>query len=135
MRFLTHAIRYALTLAALLTATAHAFLTQTDPLPSWNEGAAKKSIISFVAKTTAEGGADFVPVNERIATFDNDGTLWSEQPVYFQIVFAVDRIKAMAPKHPEWKTKEPYKTILSGDRAALAKLGEKALARRRGGDA
>jgi phosphoglycolate phosphatase-like HAD superfamily hydrolase len=126
MRFLIRAIRCALSVAAMLAATSPGF-AQTDPLPSWNEGAAKKSIIDFISKTTAAGGADFVPLDQRIATFDNDGTLWSEQPVYFQIAFAVDRIKAMAPQHPEWKTKEPFRTILSGNREALAKLGEKGL--------
>jgi phosphoglycolate phosphatase-like HAD superfamily hydrolase len=121
---LKHRAALALVLIASLAAPA---LAQHDPLPSWNDGAAKKSITDFVARTTAQGTADFVPVDQRIATFDNDGTLWSEQPVYFQIMFAVDRIKAMAPQHPDWKTKEPFKTILSGDRAALAKIGEKGL--------
>ncbi len=126
MQHLMQAARLVLT-TAFLVLGAHQGLAQTDPLPSWNDGAAKKSILDFVARTTTQGGADFVPVDRRIATFDNDGTLWSEQPVYFQIAFAFDRIKALAPQHPEWKTKEPFKTILSGDRAALAKLGEKGL--------
>ena len=77
-----------------------------DALPSWNEGAAKKSIVAFVARVTTQGSPDFVPPSERIATFDNDGTLWAEQPMYFQLFFAVDRVKALAPKHPEWKTTE-----------------------------
>ncbi len=119
-------IRCVLILGFLLGAVCAAF-AQSDPLPSWNDTAPKKAIMDFVARTTTEGGADFIPLDQRIATFDNDGTLWSEQPVYFQIAFAIDRIKAMAPQHPEWKTKEPFKTILSGDRAALAKLGEKGL--------
>ncbi len=123
---LKQATRFALTIIFLVFACSQG-LTQTDPLPSWNEGAAKKSIIDFVARTTTEGTPDFVPLDQRIATFDNDGTLWSEQPVYFQIMFALDRIKALAPQHPDWKTKEPFKTILSGDRAALAKLGQKGL--------
>src|SRR6187399_93409 len=84
-----------------------------DPLPSWNDGAAKKSILDFVTKTTKEGSADFIPPPERIACFDNDGTLWSEQPMYFQLAFVIDRIKAMAPQHPEWKTKEPFKSLLT----------------------
>ncbi len=126
MQHLMRATRCALT-AAFLVLGLSPGLSQTDPLPSWNEGAAKKSITDFVTRTTSEGTADFVPLDQRIATFDNDGTLWSEQPVYFQIMFALDRIKALAPQHPEWKTKEPFKTILSGDRAALAKLGEKGL--------
>ena len=75
----------------------------SDPLPSWNDGAAKKTIIDFVTRVTTHGGADFVPLDQRIATFDNDGTLWAEQPIYFQFAFAIDRVKALAPKHPEWK--------------------------------
>src|ERR1700691_3175802 len=83
-------------------------IAQTDPLPSWNDGPVKKSIADFVVRVTTQGGPDFVPVRERIATFDNDGTLWTEQPYYFQLAFALDRIKAMAPQHPEWK-KQPFK--------------------------
>jgi hypothetical protein len=98
---------------------------QTDPLPSWNEGAVKKSITDFVTCITAQGGADFVPVPERIATFDNDGTLWCEQPVYFQVQFAFDRVKAMAPLHPEWKNRQPFKGLLESDMKALATSGEK----------
>ncbi len=98
-----------------------------DPLPSWNDGPAKKSITDFVAKVTKEGSPDFVPPAERIATFDNDGTLWCEQPMYFQELFAFDRIKAMAEKHPEWKNIEPYKFVLSGDLQGLAATGEKGL--------
>jgi phosphoserine phosphatase len=101
--------------------------TQTDPLPSWNEGPAKKAIVDFVARVTKEGGADFVPVAERIATFDNDGTLWSEQPIYFQFAYALDRVKAMSPQHPEWKTKQPFKAVLDGDMKALVASGEKGL--------
>ena len=93
----------------------HARHARADPLPSWNEGATKKAIIDFVARVTKEGGADFVPEPERIATFDNDGTLWAEQPVYFQLAFAFDRIKALAPQHPEWKDTEPFKSVLEGD--------------------
>jgi len=100
---------------------------QVDPLPSWNEGPAKTAIIDFVAKVTTVGGPDFVVPAERIATFDNDGTLWTEMPVYFQVAFALDRVKAMARQHPEWKTLEPFKSVLENDRAALAALGEKGL--------
>jgi phosphoglycolate phosphatase-like HAD superfamily hydrolase len=100
---------------------------QTDPLPSWNEGAVKKSITDFVSRVTTQGGADFVPAEQRIATFDNDGTLWCEQPVYFQVAFAIDRVKAMAPQHPEWKTTQPFKAILDKDMKALAASGEKGL--------
>ncbi|HEY6504622.1 MAG TPA: HAD family hydrolase [Chitinophagaceae bacterium] len=98
-----------------------------DPLLSWNEGGSKKAIIDFVTKTTSEGSADFIPVADRIACFDNDGTLWSEQPIYFQLAFAIDRIKAMAPQHPEWKTSQPFKGILEGDMKAALSGGEKAL--------
>jgi phosphoglycolate phosphatase-like HAD superfamily hydrolase len=96
-----------------------------DPLPSWNDTAPKKAIVAFVEKVTKEGSPDFVPPNERIATFDNDGTLWAEQPMYFQFLFAMDRIKALAPQHPEWKTKEPFKSVLAGDLKGLLATGEK----------
>jgi phosphoserine phosphatase len=117
-------------LAALLLAagaidwTAHA---QSDPLPSWNEGAAKKSITDFVARVTAQNGPDFVPVEQRIATFDNDGTLWVEQPMYVQLAFALDRVKEMAPMHPEWKTTQPFQAVLEGDMKALMESGEHGL--------
>lgn len=99
-----------------------------DPLPSWNDTAPKKAIISFVEKVTEEGSPDFVPVPERIATFDNDGVLWAEQPAYFQLFFVADRIKAMAPEHPEWKEKEPYASLLKGDMKGVAASGHKGLA-------
>ena len=99
----------------------------TGPLPSWNDGAAKKSIIDFVEKVTKDGSPDFVPVAERIATFDNDGTLWCEQPMYFQFLFALDRVKALAPQHPEWKTKEPFASLLKGDVKAAFAGGERAI--------
>ncbi|MGX1739943.1 HAD family hydrolase [Bosea sp. NPDC055353] len=102
-------------------------LAQTDPLPSWNDGKAKQAILDFVGKVTKEGGADFVKPAERIATFDNDGTLWSEQPGYFQLLFAFDEIKRLAPQHPEWKNKEPYRSVLAGDMKGLAASGEKGL--------
>ncbi len=92
-----------------------------DPLPSWNDGPAKKSIVEFVAKVTKPGSPDFVPVPERIATFDNDGTLWCEQPMYFQLFFAINRVKVLAPQHSEWKTNEPFASLLKGDiKGALA---------------
>jgi hypothetical protein len=78
-----------------------------EPLPSWNDTAPRKAIMAFVERVTKQGSPDFVPPAERIATFDNDGTLWAEQPIYFQLVFALDRVKALAPLHPEWKDKEP----------------------------
>jgi phosphoserine phosphatase len=86
-----------------------------DSLPSWNDGKAKQSIIAFVEQVTKAGSPDFVPPAERIAVFDNDGTLWAEQPMYFQVLFALDRVKALAPQHPEWKNKEPFASLLKGD--------------------
>ncbi|KJC38863.1 HAD family hydrolase [Bradyrhizobium sp. LTSP857] len=102
-----------------------AAFAQAGPLPSWNDGPVKTSIVDFVARVS--GGADFVPPAERIAVFDNDGTLWCEQPVYFQVAFAFDRIKAMAAQHPEWKTTQPFKAVLDKDMKALAASGEKGL--------
>jgi hypothetical protein len=98
-----------------------------DRLPSWNDTAPKRAIVSFVEKVTKEGSPDFVPPAERIAVFDNDGRLWSEQPMYFQLAFAIDRVKALAPQHPEWKEKEPFKSVLAGDLKGLAAGGEHAL--------
>jgi phosphoglycolate phosphatase-like HAD superfamily hydrolase len=100
----------------------------TDMLPSWNEGVTKKAIIDFVTKTTNEGSADFIPVADRIACFDNDGTLWTEQPMYFQLAFALDQVKVLAAQHPEWKTKQPFKAVLDGDIKAVMAGGEKSLA-------
>jgi phosphoserine phosphatase len=99
----------------------------TDPLPSWNDGPAKQSIFSFVQKVTQERSPSFVPVPERIATFDNDGTLWCEQPVPVQMFFALDRVKALAPKHPEWTTTEPFASLLKGDLRATLAAGDEAL--------
>ncbi|MEJ2165024.1 MAG: HAD family hydrolase [Desulfobacterales bacterium] len=98
-----------------------------EPLPSWNDGKTKQSILVFVEKVTKPGSADFVPASERIATFDNDGTLWPSHPMYTQLAFALDRIKALAPKHPEWKTTQPFKAVLDNDLKALAAAGEKGL--------
>jgi haloacid dehalogenase-like hydrolase len=100
-----------------------------DPLPSWNDTAPKKAIIEFVERVTKEGSPDFVPPNERIATFDNDGTLWTEQPMYFQFLFALDRVKALAPQHPDWKTKEPFASLLKGDVKGAVAGGEPAIAK------
>jgi len=111
--------------ALFLALTFHTFAA--DPLPSWNETAPKLAIIQFVAKVTKEGSADFVPEAERIAVFDNDGCLWAEQPVYFQALFIFDRIKALAPEHPEWKEKEPFASVLRGDVKGALAGGEKAL--------
>ena len=98
------------------------------PLLSWNDGAAKKSIVEFVTKTTKPGSPDFVLPAERIAVFDNDGTLWSEQPMYFQLIFAIDCVKALAPQHPEWKDKEPFASLLKGDVKGALPGGEPAIA-------
>src|SRR5215212_164552 len=97
---------------------------QSDPLPSWNEGVAKRAIIEFVTAVTRDGSPDFVAGPERVATFDNDGTLWIEQPTYVQFAFALDRVKALAPLHPEWKDKQPFKAVLEGDMATIAAAGE-----------
>src|SRR5438552_5239658 len=100
---------------------------QGDPLPSWSDTAPKKAIVDFVEKVTKESSPDFVPLAERIAIFDNDGTLWAEQPIYFQFAFAIDRIKALAPSHPEWKNEQPFAAALSGDKKALIASGQKGL--------
>lgn len=96
---------------------------QTDPLPSWNEGKTKQAIMNFVIEVTNKESENFIPVSERIASFDNDGNLWSEQPAYFQLLFAMDRIKALAPDHPEWKTQQPFKAVLDNDMNELGKHG------------
>jgi haloacid dehalogenase-like hydrolase len=114
-------------LAGSLRATGALAQARPDPLPSWNDGATKASITDFVARVTRQGGPDFVPVEQRIATFDNDGTLWVEQPMYVQLAFALDRVKAMAPDHPEWKDKQPFKAVLEGDMKTLAESGERGL--------
>lgn len=98
-----------------------------DPLPSWNETETKRVILDFVASSTDEEGPDFIPVDDRIAVFDNDGTLWSEQPYYFQLQFAIDRIKEMAPEHPEWKNTQPFKAVLEGDIQTVMNSGVKGL--------
>jgi hypothetical protein len=111
---------------ALLVALAPAH-GQADALPSWNDGPAKQAIISFIADVTREGAPTHIPPAERIAVFDNDGTLWAEKPVYFQLLFAIDRVRALAPQHPEWTTRQPFKAAIEGDFDALAKSGEKGL--------
>jgi len=98
-----------------------------DPLPSWADGPARQAIVEFVEQTTTEGSSDFVPLGERIAVFDNDGTLWAEQPMYFQLLFALDRVKATAHQHPEWKTQEPFASLLRGDVKGALAGGEKAM--------
>jgi hypothetical protein len=115
---------------ALAAAVAAAFVdwrAPFDPLPSWNASASKDAIIHFVKRATDEGGPDYIPPERRIATFDNDGTLWVEQPAYVEAVYTLDRIKALAPQHPEWAETEPFKSVLAGDFAALARRGDAAI--------
>src|ERR687891_1311891 len=116
------AVKLALTLALALGGCAGAGerTLDADPLPSWNDGAAKQAIVGFVDRVTEEGSADFVPVDQRIATFDNDGTLWAEQPIYVQFAFAIDRVKALAPEHPEWRENEPLRAGAQGELHSLA---------------
>jgi len=106
---------------------ASAAWAQTDPLPSWNEGTVRQGIVTFVQTVTDRASRMYVPAEQRIATFDNDGTLWSEQPIYVQFAFTLDRVKALAPKHPEWKTKQPFKAVHDGDMKAQAAAGEKGM--------
>jgi phosphoglycolate phosphatase-like HAD superfamily hydrolase len=117
-------IGFALTVIVLSLPRGYA---QTDPLPSWNDTAPKKAILSFVERVTKDGSPDFVSPDQRIATFDNDGTLWIEQPMYVQLAFILDRVKELAPKHPEWKNTQPFKGVLEGDMKAVAASGEKGL--------
>jgi len=117
---------FALLIALVFTATA-SMAQAADPLSSWNDGPTKQSIMAFVAKVTTVGSSDFVPEPERIAVFDNDGTLWPEQPMYFQLFFALDRVKALAPQHPEWETTVPFASLLKGDVKAALSGGEKAI--------
>ncbi len=119
--------RYLIPAIAGILACMASALAQTDPLPSWNDTAPKKAIVAFVDKVTAENTPDFVPESERIAVFDNDGTLWVEHPMYTQLAFALDRVKTLAPENPEWKDQQPFKAVLEGDMQALAASGEKGL--------
>ena len=115
-----------ITLCFVLAFSAVATAKPVDPLPSWNDGKAKQSIFAFVAKVTNSDSSDFVPTAERIATFDNDGTLWTEQPLYFQFIFALERVGSLAPQHPEWKDKEPFASLLKGDVGGALSGGEAA---------
>jgi phosphoserine phosphatase len=125
MKFV-ESIRIALLVASVAVLSA-ARAQVADSLPSWSEGPAKARIVAFVQAVTDQSGKDHVAPAERIAVFDNDGTLWSEQPAYFQLQFAIDRVKALAPRHPEWKARQPFKAALEGDMKALAATGEKGL--------
>jgi len=111
----------------LLALLGNAAAQVVDPLPSWSDGATRTRIVAFVKAVTEPGSKDFVPAADRVAVFDNDGTLWSEQPMYFQLAFALDRVRALAPRHPEWKDQQPFKAALEGDMKALAAAGEHGL--------
>jgi len=102
-------------LGLVLSLVTHVVAGTVDPLPSWNNTPARQAIIGFVSKVTKDGSPDFIPPDQRIATFDNDGTLWSEQPLYFQLIYAIDEVKRMAPRHPEWQNKEPFASVIKGD--------------------
>ena len=114
-------------LGAIITGLATSSMAATSMLPGWQDGASKARIVQFVEAVTDPTSPDYVPPAERIAVFDNDGTLWSEQPMYFQLAFVLDRVKALAPQHPEWRTQEPFKSVLAGDMAGVAKAGEHGL--------
>ena len=120
-------VRKRIVLAALCVASLALPAFAADPLPSWDDTAPKKAIVAFVERVTKEGSPDFVPTAERIATCDQDGTLWAEQPMYFQFFFALDRVKALAPQHPEWKEKEPFASLLKGDVKGALTGGERAM--------
>jgi len=113
--------------AIFIVSIASATRADDAVLPSWNDGPARSNILDFIARTTKAGSSEFVAEPDRIAVFDNDGTLWSEQPIYFQFAFALDRVKALAPEHPEWKTTQPFQAALAGDLKALAQTGEKGI--------
>lgn len=118
-------MKFITTFLALLLCVSTAWAD--DPLPSWNDTPTRKAIIDFVNKVTVDDGGNYVPPDQRIAVFDNDGTLWCEQPMYFQLLFAIDRIKALAPEHPQWKDKEPFASILKGDTKVALAGGEHAI--------
>ncbi len=119
--------KIALVLLAVLLHFTHAGAQTTDPLPSWNDGAVKQGIVAFVTAAADRNSSGFIAPQDRIAVFDNDGTLWSEQPLYFQFRFALERVRALAPQHPEWQTQQPFAAVLSGDQKALAASGDKGL--------
>lgn len=123
-------IRAATLLLVVVSAPRHSpgEVAVADPLPSWNDSGPKSAIVAFVERVTRDGSPDFVPAPERIATFDNDGTLWAEQPAYVQLLFAIDRVKAMAPQHPQWQTQEPFASLLKGDVQAVVASGEAGVA-------
>lgn len=116
-----HSLLLAATLVAVVT------IASAEPLPSWADSVSKSSIVEFVARVTREGSADYIPARERIAVFDNDGTLWAEQPIYFQFAFALDRVKTLSSVHPQWRTTAPFKDVLAGNPEALAAGGKQGL--------
>src|ERR1700722_15104984 len=116
-------------LPLLLPVSAMAQTAMSDPLPSWNDTASKKAITAFVERVTKQGSSDFVPLAQRIATFDNDGTLWAEQPMYSQLLFALDRVKALAPQRPQWKNQEPFASLLKGHVTQALAGGEPTIAK------
>lgn len=124
---LRRALRLWASLALLCALVARPARADERPLPSWRDGPSRAAILAFVADVTTPGGPKFVPPEERVAVFDNDGTLWAEMPVYAQLAFAFDRVKALAPAHPEWKEREPFKSVLAGDLKGALAGGEKAL--------
>ncbi len=120
--------RLVLSLPALALANPKEGLAEagsSEPLASWNNGPAKTAIVAFVRRVTTQGGPDYVPPAERVATFDNDGTLWAERPIYFQFEFAIDQVKALAPRRPEWKSTQPFAAVIAGDEKALTTLSER----------
>jgi phosphoserine phosphatase len=120
-------IFYILIITLLTSCESQTKLVETDPLPSWNEGKAKRNIISYVSSVTNQNDPAFIPVENRIAVFDNDGTLWSEKPLYFQFEFAIDMVRTHADSHPEWRNEQPFKGILEGDMQALMASGEEGI--------
>jgi len=122
-----HLRKFSLLVATALIACAAPAYAAPDPLPSWNDTAPRKAIIAFVERVTKPGTPDFVPVPQRIATFDNDGTLWAEQPIYFQFAFAIDRVEALAPLHPDWKGKEPFAAVIDRDMKRVMAAGDEGI--------
>lgn len=127
MRKISTILNFLLFITAINFSISANATSSSDPLPSWNEGSAKTAILNFVHTTVDKQNPEYVPPEQRIATFDQDGTLWVEQPMYSQVIFALDRIITLAPKHPEWKNKEPFKSIIAKDKAAIAKFTTKDL--------
>jgi hypothetical protein len=127
IRKVTFILRITIFFIAIIFNTTANATSPSDPLPSWNEGPAKEAILEFIRTTTDKQNSQYVPPEQRFATFDQDGTLWVEQPIYAQVIFALDRVIASAPQHPEWKNKEPFQSIIARDKTAMAKLTMKDL--------